>query len=436
MKIAEAYNLFMSYGRGERNYARETIVKLRDCFRSWLLPVIGDLELEIMSRMDVVRLRTAMVDRGVGVNRQYSVLMALKVFCKFCRQVLKLNCLDPDKEIQLPQRPAPYVVYLSNEEVERLRNCLETRNFTGRRMRALVEVLLTTGLRISEALSLDRTPFENGSTEVTIVGKGGKRRTVFFPEGTAGWIKRFLYFRQDDYPAVFVTTGIPRRWDRNDLSKYFKELKWKAGIDKKLTPHILRHTYCTNLRDNGADITLIKELTTSVRAGGAMKDGADRKGDRGSGWINGIFAFLFVAVFRAALAVVLIPVQAIFSLSQTKGANVPAEPAIPRLTGRDNDDKPLWAHSVTTRTSRCKLDIGPRRRLRWPGFCSRAANHGRRSGLGQKDSHSQLRRKHCKVVEFGNLARVSSLAAARADRRYWSGDQPCEACSSSSECCW
>jgi integrase/recombinase XerD len=260
MKIAEAYNLFMSYGRGERNYARETIVKLRDCFRSWLLPVIGDLELEIMSRMDVVRLRTAMVDRGVGVNRQYSVLMALKVFCKFCRQVLKLNCLDPDKEIQLPQRPAPYVVYLSNEEVERLRNCLETRNFTGRRMRALVEVLLTTGLRISEALSLDRTPFENGSTEVTIVGKGGKRRTVFFPEGTAGWIKRFLYFRQDDYPAVFVTTGIPRRWDRNDLSKYFKELKWKAGIDKKLTPHILRHTYCTNLRDNGADITLIKEL--------------------------------------------------------------------------------------------------------------------------------------------------------------------------------
>src|SRR5207245_6336380 len=46
----------------------------------------------------------------------------------------------------------------------------------------------------------------------------------------------------------------------NDLSKYFKELKWKAGIDKPLTPHILRHTYCTNLRDNGADITLIKEL--------------------------------------------------------------------------------------------------------------------------------------------------------------------------------
>jgi integrase/recombinase XerD len=186
--------------------------------------------------------------------------MALKVFCKFCRQVLKLNCLDPKREIQLPQRPKPFVHYLTNEEVERVRTSIETHKFSGLRMRTLIEVLLTTGLRISEALSLDRAPFEMGSTEVTLMGKGGKRRTVFFPEVTVGWIKRFLHFRADDFQAVFVTTGIPRRWDRNDLSKYFKELKWRARIEKPLTPHILRHTYCTNLRDNGVDISLIKEL--------------------------------------------------------------------------------------------------------------------------------------------------------------------------------
>ena len=107
---------------------------------------------------------------------------------------------------------------------------------------------------------MDRAPFELGETEVQIVGKGRKPRTVYFPAATVGWIKRFLQARADDFQAVFVTTGIPRRWDRNDLSKYFKALKWKAGIDKPLTPHILRHTYCTNLRDNGTDITLIKEL--------------------------------------------------------------------------------------------------------------------------------------------------------------------------------
>jgi hypothetical protein len=71
--------------------------------------------------------------------------MALKVFCKFCLQVLKVTCLDPDREIQLPVRPKPFVHYLTNEEVQRLRDSIETHKFAGLRMRTLIEVLLTTG---------------------------------------------------------------------------------------------------------------------------------------------------------------------------------------------------------------------------------------------------------------------------------------------------
>jgi len=260
MKIEEAHNLFLSWGRGERNYSRESQLKLRDCFNVWILPHLGEKNLAELTRMDVVALNNAMLDRKLGIDRRYGVLMTLKSFCKFCREVLKLNCLDPHREIQLPKRPKPFVEYLSNEDVRRVRDAVEAHTFTGLRMRTLIEVLLTTGLRISEALSLDRTPFEAGESEVNVIGKGSKPRTVFFPEATIGWIKRLLRFRADDFPAVFVTTGIPRRWDRNDQSKYFKAIKWKAGIGKPFTPRILRHTYCTNLRDNGTDITLIKEL--------------------------------------------------------------------------------------------------------------------------------------------------------------------------------
>jgi site-specific recombinase XerD len=260
MKINEAQKLFLSYGRGERNYAPETLVTQKGAFRRWIVPLLGDIDVKDVTRMDIIRLRTAMVDGKIGIDHQYSILMTLKVFCKFCRTVLKLDCLDPDREIQLPQRPKPFVQYLTNEEVGRLRDAVETHTFTGLRMRTLIEVLLTTGLRISEALSLDRTAFEAGETEVQIIGKGRKPRIVYFPEGTLGWINRFLRFRADDCPAVFVTTGIPHRWDRNDLSKFFKAVRNRAGIDKPLTPHILRHTYCTNLRDNGTDISLIKEL--------------------------------------------------------------------------------------------------------------------------------------------------------------------------------
>jgi len=105
MDIVEAHNLFLSYGRGERNYARETLAKLKDCFRAWILPVLGEIDIEVITRMDVLKLRTAMVDRGIGINRQYSVLLAMKLFCKFCHRVLKLKCLDPDKEIQLSSAP-------------------------------------------------------------------------------------------------------------------------------------------------------------------------------------------------------------------------------------------------------------------------------------------------------------------------------------------
>lgn len=279
MTVREAYPLFISYGRAERNYAAETLTKHRDCFSVWILPNLGDVELAVMSRLDVLALRSRMADKGVGIDRHYGVLTTLKVFLKFCREVLKVDCLDPDSEVRLPQRPKPHVHFLSNAEVERLQDAININTFTGLRMRILVEVLLTTGLRISEALSLDRQPFEAGEDEIEITGKGGKRRTVFFPSGTLQWVKKLLYRRVDDHPAVFVTTGIPRRLDRSDMSKYFAVLKQRAGIVKPLTPHILRHTYCTNLLQNGADITYIKELAghADIQTTAKYYLGVDRK---------------------------------------------------------------------------------------------------------------------------------------------------------------
>jgi site-specific recombinase XerD len=259
MTVQEAYPLFMAHGRAERQYAKQTLWKHKECFQSWLLPHLGLHPVAEVSRIDILAFRGKMTDAKLSANRQYSILMTLKLFLKFCQKGLRLNGLDPN-EIRLPKRPKPYVQYLTNEEVEQVRQSIPVTTFTGLRLRVLVEVLLTTGLRTSEALALDRGPFEEGKTELEIVGKGGKPRKVFFSAPTITWIKKFLYYRCDDYPAVFITTGIPRRLDRSDISKFFKALKLRAGIGKPLAPHILRHTYCTNLLRNGADITYIKEL--------------------------------------------------------------------------------------------------------------------------------------------------------------------------------
>ena len=106
---------------------------------------------------------------------------------------------------------------------------------------------------------------------------------VFFPASTLAWIKKLLYYRPDDFEAVFTTTGVPRRLDRSDISKYFKALRLRSGIEKPVTQHILRHTYCTNLRDNGADSTFIKELAghRDIKTTARYYLGTDRKTLRG-----------------------------------------------------------------------------------------------------------------------------------------------------------
>jgi integrase/recombinase XerD len=140
-------------------------------------------------------------------------------------------------------------------------NAIDTGTFTGIRLRALVELLLSTGMRISEALSLKRDAFEADQHEAEIVGKGKLKRHVFFSPRCRLWVKQYLAKRYDDSPWLFITTGYPvRKWAREDISRFFILLKKRTGITKKLTPHILRHTFCTNLLFHGADITHIKDL--------------------------------------------------------------------------------------------------------------------------------------------------------------------------------
>ncbi|MBY0506905.1 MAG: tyrosine-type recombinase/integrase [Bryobacteraceae bacterium] len=177
MTIEDATTLFQSWARAEGGYSKESLVKYKDCMNSWVVRHFGGLDLSRFDRMSVVSLRSAMVEANTGINRQYGVLMTLKGFLKFCRTVLKVEALNP-AEILLPKRPRPHVQYLTNEEVSQIYSAIPPTTFINLRLRALIDVLLTTGLRVSEALSLERLPFETNQREVEVVGKGGKPRAI------------------------------------------------------------------------------------------------------------------------------------------------------------------------------------------------------------------------------------------------------------------
>jgi integrase/recombinase XerD len=260
MKTSEAFGPFLSFCESERHVAPSTLAKYRDCFQSWIQPTFGNKDVSEISRIAVLELRQAMVDQHLSVARQYSVIMLLKTFLKFCRSTLGLSCLDPS-EVKLPKRPLPQVEYLTNPEIQRVLDSIDTHRITGLRLRVLIEVLLSTGMRISEALSLRREQFDADKSEAEVIGKGRRRRTVFFTQRCRLWVQEYLRHRIDLDPRVFVTTGYPvRPLAREDVSRFFQLLKKRAGLSKKFTPHILRHTFCTTLRNNGADISIIKDL--------------------------------------------------------------------------------------------------------------------------------------------------------------------------------
>jgi site-specific recombinase XerD len=260
MKLKEWVSQYLIYCQVEKLSSPQTVSKYAECFRSWIVPILGEYDLETLSTIDVMSLKKAMVDKRLSPSRQYSVIIALKTFLRFCIEMRKIQTLNP-KEIRLPDRGKPHVVVLNQEELEKLLSNISTFTYTGSRLRALIELLLATGMRISEALSLNRETFDVGADHAEIIGKGNKRREVFFNQRCHFWIQHYLNKRTDNNPALFATTGLdPKRLSREDISRFFTELRRKTGINKKVTPHVLRHTYCTTLLNNGADITFIKEL--------------------------------------------------------------------------------------------------------------------------------------------------------------------------------
>jgi site-specific recombinase XerD len=249
---------FLEYARYELNFSPQTIIKYRDSLKCFVRDV-GDKPVEQFDVMDFVRLKKAMMERGLSEARIASVVYATRSFMSYCQNFLKLSVVDP-KSIRPPRIYRREVIYLKKEEVETFVNVIDTTKWNGLRFKALVEVLLGTGMRIGELLSLNRKDIDWDKLEAKIVGKGNKERTIFFNERSLEWLRKYLENRNDLHEALFVTKKPTGRMHRDDIWRFFDYYRKKAHINKKLTPHILRHTVATNLIFNGCPIVHVKEI--------------------------------------------------------------------------------------------------------------------------------------------------------------------------------
>lgn len=205
---------------------------------------------------------------GLKKNTQNYYLIALRNFLKYLAK-RDIETLAADK-IELGKQSERLVTFLESNEIERLLSLPIDNSLKSLRDKAILELLFSTGLRVSELCDLNRDSInlskKNSSGEFPVRGKGGRVRLVFISEKAETALKNYLEKRQDVDPALFVryvknsSKAENLRLTSRSVERLIKYCAAKAGISKKVTPHTMRHSFATDLLLNGADIRSVQAL--------------------------------------------------------------------------------------------------------------------------------------------------------------------------------
>lgn len=195
-------------------------------------------------------------------------LIALRGFFKYLAK-RGIKSLDPSL-IDLPRAAKKQVTFLHFDEIERLLAEIPLDTESGLRDRAIIELLFSGGLRVSELCSLNRDSINLERREFMVRGKGKKDRPIFIDKSTAECIEDYLNMRTDTLLALFLnnsanqqipsTSGDFRRLTPRSIERIVQKYTRLAGITKHVTPHTMRHSFATDLLMNGADIRSVQSL--------------------------------------------------------------------------------------------------------------------------------------------------------------------------------
>ncbi len=194
-------------------------------------------------------------------------LIALRSFVSFFHE--KNIPTLPTEKIKLPKNRKEHLIkFFDIEQLRRFFDAPNIKTSAGRRDRAILETLFSTGLRVAELVALDvkqlASSVNKEDLELGIIGKGGHPRTVYFSDRALHWIKEYLKGRDDSDHALFINFRGPKKDSRRIsvrgvelvVEKYSK----MAGIPFLATPHTLRHSFATDLMNKGVDLRVIQEF--------------------------------------------------------------------------------------------------------------------------------------------------------------------------------
>lgn len=276
--LSDLVQNFLEHLEVERNTSHFTIrnyaLYLRR-FREWFEKNCGN-DIRLLDQEKVKKYRVFLsrfVDmHGAPLSRvtQSYYVIALRSFLKWLVKN-DWEVLAPEK-IDLPKAESRSLKFLNTVQVERLLAMPSVGMLSGLRDRAILETLFSTGLRVSELVSLDRDTIDLDRREFGVMGKGRKVRVVFLSQRAAEWLSRYLDQRKDSWKPLFVRhkkneeietlygDGVKKRLTSRTIQRIVERYVRKAKLPIKITPHGLRHSFATDMLSSGAGLREVQEM--------------------------------------------------------------------------------------------------------------------------------------------------------------------------------
>jgi len=267
---------FLEYLEIEKNCSPLTLRNYKhylNRFSDWLKDNFTKIDLSSIG-LEVIKKYRVFLSRFIAKNgsplsritQSYHVI-ALRAFLRFLTKN-DYRTISPEK-IELPKAESRSLKFLTTEQVERLLAQPEISKPQGLRDKAILETLFSTGLRVSELVSLNRDQIDLERREFSVIGKGRRLRVVFLSKSAAEWLKKYLDLRTDSWPPLFirmvnkpeiVQDGKKLRLTARSIQRIVKKYVKKAKLSVDATVHTLRHSFATDLLMAGADIRSVQEL--------------------------------------------------------------------------------------------------------------------------------------------------------------------------------
>lgn len=257
MRLSGAFDLYKNNYLLLKGLSRR-VLENNDYVKNSIISAIGDLDIEDLTIDDVAawgrRLQYREVN-GVKVARKQNTirndLTRLKMVLKYMEQ-RGYKCIDHNL-IPVPRREDTVRPWLTPEEVQAMiDNAYNIRN------KFVISLLYSSGIRLSEFLSLNRGDIVNG--RFTVLGKGGKTRVCFIDERTGWLMEEYLKTRADNCEALVVSNMYKKRMTPTNVQLLIKNSAKRAGIQKTVSPHILRHSFATNFAQNNGGWRYLSSL--------------------------------------------------------------------------------------------------------------------------------------------------------------------------------